>query len=172
MVGSGIDMTALKPETVDTLRSKKGLQSFASFLIENGAIIGDQTNPYEVIRYKLEGSGTVVVYRKGNGTLNIPDDAYDHLKCFELGRAIERKDRPGKSHKDRLVRRLLDRDGPNCCLCGKPLGDDITIEHWVAIKDGGNNTMANLGLAHESCNKAADSKPVTEKVMMALELRR
>jgi hypothetical protein len=162
---------SLSPETIDSLRSPKGIERLSSFLIENGATIADPTNSYEVLRYKLNGSGTVVIYRRGNGTLNIPDAARDHLKCFELGRAIERKERPGKRHKDTLVERLLERDGSDCCICGKPLGDDITVEHWVAIKDGGNNTMANLGLAHESCNRAVDSKPVTEKVKMALEMR-
>lgn len=164
-------MPALKPETYQALRTDKGRQKISSFLIENGAAIIDPTNPYEVMRYKMNGSGVVVIYRKGNGDLNVPDAARDHLKCFEQGRAIERKKRPDKQHKDGLVGRLLDRDGQDCCICGKDLGEDITIEHWVSIKDGGNNSLANLGLAHEACNRLVDSNPVSEKVKIAMEMR-
>lgn len=153
------------------LRKEKQFNAFCSFLIENGAKILDPTNPWEVLRYKLEGAGTVVIYKKASGALNIPQTAQEHLSCFEKGRAIERKERPGKRHKEQLIERLLDRDGPNCCICGKPLGDDITIEHWVSIKDGGNNSLANLGLAHEACNQAVDSKPVVEKVRIAMGMR-
>lgn len=153
------------------LRSDKNLQRFTSFLIENGAVIKDPTNTWEILRYKIEGSGTVVIHRNSRGFINIPNDARQHLECYEAGRAIDRRERPGKDHKKKLIERLLERDGSDCCICSKPLGEDITIEHWVSIKDGGTNCMANLGLAHAECNRVVDSKPVSEKLRLAMEMR-
>ena len=112
------------------LRQPKQLAKFSSFLIENGAVIQDPTNTWEVLRYKLAGSGTVIIHRNARGDLTIPDDARHHLDCFKAGKTIERKQRPGSDHKQRLVTHLLARDGDVCCICGKPLGDDITIERW------------------------------------------
>lgn len=50
------------------------------------------------------------------------------------------------------VQELMDRDGTNCCLCGQPLGDDVTLEHHTPLSRGGTHTKKNLGLAHNICN--------------------
>lgn len=47
---------------------------------------------------------------------------------------------------------LASQNGPNCSLCGKPLGDDITLEHKTPLARGGSHTLANLALAHRLCN--------------------
>ena len=153
------------------LNKPANLNKFASFLIENGAKILEPTNQWEVLRYRIQGAGVVVIYKKASGALNVPSIAQEHLTCFEKGRAIERKERPGKNHKATLIERLMERDGDECCICGKSLGDDITVEHWVAIKAGGNNMLENLALAHKACNRAVDSKPVTEKLKIAMKMR-
>lgn len=68
----------------------------------------------------------------------------------------------GKSARRR--ERLLARDGSHCCYCSAPLGDDITIEHWVPRQCGGSNDMANMSLAHYACNIASDNLPISFKL--------
>lgn len=66
------------------------------------------------------------------------------------------------------IRRLiLERDGPLCCWCKKPLlfgkrmdfgirepDDWATIEHLIPISRGGTNDLSNLALAHKLCNSS------------------
>lgn len=49
---------------------------------------------------------------------------------------------------------LLERDGPNCALCGKPIGDIelANIDHIVPRSHGGRDRVENLQLAHYRCN--------------------
>lgn len=61
---------------------------------------------------------------------------------------------------------LLARDGPDCFLCGKPLGADSTVEHLLALVHGGSNSLANLALVHSECNKVLGDKSVTEKIFL------
>jgi 5-methylcytosine-specific restriction endonuclease McrA len=50
-------------------------------------------------------------------------------------------------------RRLIDRDGPYCQLCGRRLGDgEITLDHIVPRSQGGSNAPWNLRLACYACN--------------------
>lgn len=52
---------------------------------------------------------------------------------------------------------LLERDGDFCMHpdCGKQfkLGDDITIDHWNPLSNGGTWDMKNLKLMHRKCNQ-------------------
>lgn len=45
-----------------------------------------------------------------------------------------------------------------CWWCSKPMGKDITIDHIVAIKLGGQHTPRNIVLAHKSCNCSKKDK--------------
>lgn len=62
------------------------------------------------------------------------------------------------------LQRIIDRDGSNCWLCGKPV--DLTlppfdtwrasIDHVLERRNGGTNALANLKLAHSRCNSRRD----------------
>jgi 5-methylcytosine-specific restriction endonuclease McrA len=55
-----------------------------------------------------------------------------------------------------VVKRVLAAGGAvPCVLCGQgfPGSTRITVEHIVPLRDGGTNALANLGPAHECCNK-------------------
>ena len=81
--------------------------------------------------------------------------------------------------KERVRRRtvedlMIERDGSECFYCGKAFTAErpATLEHLVAIAEGGNNHLSNLALADESCNRQADSLPVVAKVRLRDSLRR
>lgn len=62
-----------------------------------------------------------------------------------------------------LRRRLLERDGDDCWICGHNLHDNVTIEHKVALANGGTWAMNNLALAHVECNRALARLPLVAK---------
>ena len=61
--------------------------------------------------------------------------------------------RPKGEVRAAIVSLLLDRDGPRCHWCRRPLGSDISIEHLRPLSRGGGNDLDNLALAHRGCNK-------------------
>lgn len=57
------------------------------------------------------------------------------------------------------------RDGKECFFCGIVLPkDQLTIEHMVAVADGGTHHIKNLVLACTDCNKAVGRMSVADKV--------
>jgi hypothetical protein len=62
-----------------------------------------------------------------------------------------------------LRRRLRERDGDACWVCGHDLGDNATIEHKVALANGGTWALGNLALAHRECNRALARLPLAAK---------
>lgn len=163
-------------------RTQFNMAGFAVWLSNSGAEVGAPTNPYELIRYRAYAEGgsktaTHIVYTKDNGLLTFCGDSRKHYEAF-LGGLIDklitgpkRRDRRGGSDAARTRRKLLARDGDECWFCGKPMGDDCTIEHLVPKSTGGANRLANYALAHGVCNKAAADKPLVEKIAMRARLR-
>ena len=57
--------------------------------------------------------------------------------------------------------RLLERDGNQCALCGKPFDltiawphpDSVTFDHIIPRCRRGTNELENLQLTHERCNQ-------------------
>jgi len=49
---------------------------------------------------------------------------------------------------------LVERDGPDCFLCGEEFGKNqkMTIDHWIPKSAGGSEDLDNLRLAHKICN--------------------
>lgn len=64
-------------------------------------------------------------------------------------------------------RLLAIRDGRECWFCGvdKPK-DELTIEHLVAVTDGGTHNIKNLVLACTDCNAEAGTLSVAAKVKL------
>jgi len=57
------------------------------------------------------------------------------------------------TRKERIML-IIERDGPNCFLCGEPFtkNQKITIDHWVPKAAGGSEEIDNLRIAHKTCN--------------------
>ena len=52
-----------------------------------------------------------------------------------------------------LRRKVIDRDGHVCGLCGGQVTpDDIHIDHIMPVALGGRDTLENLQVAHSTCN--------------------
>lgn len=74
-----------------------------------------------------------------------------------------------------ILKKLRERDGDNCWLCGQPCLFDggkrnplyASWDHYVPRKWGGNNTFNNSKLAHKRCNEAREKLfPETMKFTM------
>lgn len=138
---------------------------FIKWLTDRGAEILPCTNDYELLRFKAREIG--VLYKTGK--VNSP---YMHhtIACFKRnkdwwGKPINVGRKPNyRKEKEALIL----RDGRNCFYCGLPMGDDITLEHLIALSSGGKNTLANMVLCHNDCNLKVGNKPISEKVKYAI----
>ncbi len=142
-------------------------EEFGQWLIENGADVKPVTNPYEVIRYKRPDFGTVIIYTNKAGRITANSTAQRHYRRFLANQPLATKNRPRGKSRLKKISALLDRDGSDCCLCGRFIvpGEE-TIEHWLPISLGGNNDFSNMALAHEDCNVAMDNLPIIEKIKL------
>jgi 5-methylcytosine-specific restriction endonuclease McrA len=52
---------------------------------------------------------------------------------------------------------LNKKQNNKCALCGKPMGEDMTVDHMIPVSKGGSNKRENLQLVHEMCNKEKGS---------------
>lgn len=144
------------------------INKFSKWLTKMGAEILPNTNEYEALRFK--GREVGVLYKSGKVSNNYTSEA---IRCFHLntkwnGRPVNVGRKPGyKKEKAQLLK----RDGSNCFLCGKPLGDDITLEHLIALSCGGKNNLSNMVLMHEACNQEVDNIPISKKVEIAIQRR-
>lgn len=143
----------------------RDVRRFKKWLINRGAEILPPTNEYEVLRFK--GKEVGVVYTTGKTSNSYTNKAIVAWrtnkrwsgKPFKVGRK--------KTYtKEKIA--IQKRDGCNCFYCGKPLGDDITLEHLISLVQGGKNTLGNMVLAHEKCNQEAGNLTVIEKVNLAI----
>lgn len=141
---------------------------FEVWLKQNGAEILPCTNEHELIRFK--GSETGVKYKSGKYSNEYAKNAFT---CFSRGKRwdgrpvnVGRKNTYKKEKRD-----ILRRDGTCCFYCGKQLLDDITLEHLIPLTSGGLNSLSNMVLAHEYCNKIMGFEALNDKVNYALRMR-
>lgn len=67
---------------------------------------------------------------------------------------------------------LAIRDGKECWYCGESMEkSDLTVEHLLAVSDGGSSNVKNLVLACAPHNKMADNMPISYKVNLRERLR-
>ena len=66
---------------------------------------------------------------------------------------------------------MIERDGTCCFYCGNEMGDDITVEHLIALSCGGKNDLSNMVLAHQKCNQEVRNLPISEKIKVAIKNR-
>lgn len=161
---------------------------FLAWLARNGAEIGTPTNRYEVVRYRAydgaRKAATHIVYAKESGLLTWTGSSMDHYRIFQLGGTLpDRAEAPQSvvatspavetsGVTARRRKRIMQRDGSDCWFCGKPLGDDETLEHLVPQSRGGGNDSANCVLAHAACNQSAANMSISEKVELRARLRK
>ena len=142
--------------------------NFYNFLQRGGAEIETTKSPWEIARFKTP-RGVHVVYRNKAGKHSYSDPHAEQAHQAYMGRkpwmAPAKVKRQPRGY---LQTAIIQRDGEGCFYCPHPFtpSDPPTIEHLLALGSGGNNVLANLALAHESCNREADCMAVTEKVRL------
>lgn len=154
-------MRRRKPTTMNYNKFKKWLQ-------ERGCEILPPTNEYEAVRFK--GKEVGVLYTPGKVSNQFTRGA---LRAFRTnskwnGSPIN-TGRKSSYRKEKA--RLIERDGTTCFLCGQEMGDDITLEHLIPLTAGGPNSLSNMVLCHEECNHELGTKPLAEKVRLAVSYR-
>ncbi len=81
-----------------------------------------------------------------------------------------RNRRPYKPNNGHLKKHLLSKTD-ECGICGHQLDeDDATIDHVIPLSRGGSNTVGNMQLAHEACNKAKGNHLPSEYELEPLPL--
>jgi len=145
------------------------LAAFKAWLEANGAEIRSPTSPYELLRFRT-GRGIGVVYSNADKT-KVSKSGYEVFAAWHSWitrtpwRAAPRVASIGRRRQG-VVKALLKRDGENCFYCKEPLGEDISIEHFVARTHGGPNHMANMVLTHHKCNQEVGHLSVREKITL------
>ena len=141
---------------------------FYNFLQRGGAEIIPAKSVWEVARFKTQ-RGVHVVYKNKLGKYSYSDPHAEQAHQAFMGKkpwmAPEKVKRKPQTY---LKTAIINRDGDSCFYCLDPFtpADPPTIEHLLALGSGGNNVLANLALAHESCNREADCMAVAEKVRL------
>lgn len=152
------------------MSGQSDIDAFRDWLVDQGAAFADPTNEYEALRYRLDAT-THLIWRRKNGRITRSPTAQKHWDAFAAGEHWDRIKRLGGKRRQQMVHALIERDGHDCWLCGKPLGDDITVEHFLAVARGGTNNPANAALTHEACNARLADLPIVQKVALRDAIR-
>lgn len=142
------------------------IEKFKKWLMSYGCEILPLTNDFEALRFK--GSQVGVVYKSGRVGSPYAGRALTHFQTKKEwdGGAVKTGRYPNyRKQKEQLLK----RDGCNCFYCGKPLLDDITVEHLLALCYGGKNELSNMVLAHAKCNQMVGNLPLVDKVKIAIK---
>lgn len=96
------------------------------------------------------------------------DEAGEKLRRQRTGVDVE----AGPRKLSGQAKRLFERDGDECWLCGDPLGDDITVEHKQPRALGGTSADENCALCHGGCNRSVGHLPLSAKEAARAQIRR
>lgn len=142
------------------------IEQFKKFIEAGGAEILTNTNPYEMIRFRANGTlGVVYKGKRGYTCVGEAEKAFDCFSNKKPWSGAEKNKNPVYLRSVK-IRSLFERDGDKCFYCNKELGTDVTIEHLLARNCGGSNHINNLALAHAGCNLKAHHLSVVAKVKL------
>jgi len=144
------------------------VDKFKHWLSDRGCEILPCTNEYEALRFSGKEIG--VYYKSGKVSNQFTAKA---VSCFIRNKAWDGKPinvgRNPSYRKEKIA--ILKRDGSNCFICNKPLGDDITLEHLDPLSKGGKNKLSNMVLAHDKCNRDLKNISLVDKIKIIIKNR-
>lgn len=143
---------------------------FKTWLTGRGAILEGPTNEWELIRFRTS-NGVSVIYTNKKGDLTFTGEsqkAYDNYRQNKTWSPENRKRKNLRAKKATLAA----RDGKRCFADLRKLSfDDLTIEHLLSVSHGGTDSLNNLCLLCEECNRAVGNLPLTQKIEYIVEQR-
>lgn len=147
-------------------------KEFAKFIVSRGAELLEPTNEWEVLRFRSR-DGIGVVYKNKYDNRTYSGTAIEAIKAFKANNPSWNIEKTKRKQMTDKVRQLLTRDGGAYCFyCGKMTTEENrTVEHILAIGEGGNNALGNLALACDTCNFRARNLSVVEKIKLRDKLR-
>jgi len=164
----------MKGAMISALSDSEVLAKFKAWLVGVGGDVLEPTNEWEIVRFRANGE-THVVYQNKIGRVSISNprvaDAWNAYAAGKPWRAADRNDKKIGYRRRPIIRSLLKRDGEDCFYCGKPLLEDISLEHLVSRTHKGPNHMSNLALGHAQCNTRAGHLSVVEKIALRETMR-
>ena len=156
--------------------SPKQLRAFTAWAIAQGAEQQALTNPWEVLRLKVEG-GVAVIYKNKSDGRTFNDLAKKLHSAFLAGESMPCAPKRARRNRNRKrfeidVRTIRGRDGNECFFCGIIAPDNnCSIEHLVPVAHGGPDHLSNKFLAHHTCNQKAGHLSAAEKIRMRDQMR-
>lgn len=145
------------------------ISKFKNWLTAQGCEILPVTNEYE--RFRFKGRSVGVIYKSGKFGSEYAKGAYMSYKKGEAWSGSPVKTGRYNTYRKQKIQ-ILDRDGDTCFLCGCKLGNDITLEHLQPLSKGGRNTLSNMVLMHEQCNKSLSNYGLVQKINLIIEKRK
>lgn len=149
------------------LNVKEDLRGFTKWLDAKGAQILVPTNEWELCRFKTN-AGTGIIYTNKTGRLRFTGDSLAAWTAYVTGggwRAAPATKRRLKSSPTCAA--LRKRDGDDCFFCQTSVEvEDESVEHLVSITHGGPDHLANMALAHRTCNAEAGHMSVMDKILL------
>ncbi len=146
--------------------NKKKIERFKDFLVARGAEVLIPTNEYELVRFRVNGSGASIIYTGKRGE-SFTGEALPAWEAFENNKPWTGGNRVVQRIQNRSVksRTIRSRDGDNCFYCNIPVPfEDESLEHLLSQVHGGTNHVSNLVLAHKKCNADVGHLPIIEKI--------
>jgi len=163
----------------NAINGKTRLENFANYLRGNGIEVW-QPKAWELLRFicsnPWQGIGVIWYDERGHLTWNSQAELAWLAFRQGLSAPFTYKAPKVKLPADvrlKFVEELIARDGPTCAICGQDLTPaEATIEHLLDRNFGGTDHIANLTIAHKSCNNAvAECKTLREKIEEILRRR-
>ncbi|SIS72757.1 MULTISPECIES: HNH endonuclease [Chryseobacterium] len=142
------------------------IQKFRKWLEQGGCDILPTTNEYEALKFKGRIIG--IVYKSGKTSNKYTARAIRFFKENKKWDGYPPNVGRKSSYKKEKAQ-ILERDGDLCFFCNKKLGDDITLEHLLALSRGGRNALPNMVLMHEKCNNELSNLPLIDKIIKIKE---
>lgn len=137
------------------------IEKFRKWLEQGGCDILPPTNEFEALKFRGRIIG--IVYKSGKTSNKYTARAIKFFKENKKWDGFPPNVGRHKNYKKEKIQ-ILDRDGNLCFFCNEKLGDDITLEHLLALSRGGRNDLANMVLMHEKCNNELSNLPLIDKI--------
>lgn len=158
------------------MKKDEEIKNFEAFLMKSGAMVLPATSEWEVVRFRCD-KGTGIVYTRKGGAWTFCGPAREAWDAFKSGNGWSCIDKKRRTKRIIVMDALIARDGNLCFFCGGQFDDSnpnlsVTLEHLLAISNGGSNHIANLVLAHQGCNVRAADMSLVDKIKLRENLLR